>query len=287
MNTLTRTLIILLFACWSGALSAAPITDTVTANGKTWAQVSLFTDLSWDDINAVCPGGICGAGTLNGYDMQGWTWASVEEVHALLSVYVGTISPWTPPYIYYEPNSLWAPAFFADGWNETADFSGPALWGWTATSEENYNTEAYYSYLADNISSDDAVAIFHQPKGAGTLERGAWFYLLPDSDNDGVPDVTDNCPNIPNADQVNSDAANDGGDACDDDDDNDGVPDDNPDNCRTIPNTDQTDSDGDGFGDPCDNCRAIANPGQEDANEDGCGDACIKSSCGGPICSNP
>jgi hypothetical protein len=128
------------------------------------------------------------------------------------------------------------------------------------------------------------------PGGLATVYSSSgdslWELTL-DADADGVTDSADNCPSVPNADQINSDGADDGGDACDDDDDNDGIPDDNPDNCRTVPNTDQTDSDGDGVGDICDNCRAVSNPDQEDANADGCGDACIKGSCAGPICTNP
>lgn len=69
----------------------------------------------------------------------------------------------------------------------------------------------------------------------------------PDDDNDGVPDISDNCHWASNADQKNSDGANDGGDACDDDDDNDGVLDIN-DAFPTDPNQ-SVDSDGDGFGD--------------------------------------
>jgi thrombospondin type 3 repeat protein len=45
-----------------------------------------------------------------------------------------------------------------------------------------------------------------------------------DSDSDGKPDSSDNCPLVPNAGQVNSDLL-DGGDACDPDDDNDGLSD--------------------------------------------------------------
>lgn len=46
-----------------------------------------------------------------------------------------------------------------------------------------------------------------------------------DSDGDGLDDDLDNCPSAANADQANFDGAADGGDACDPDDDNDGVPD--------------------------------------------------------------
>ncbi len=72
-----------------------------------------------------------------------------------------------------------------------------------------------------------------------------------DSDADGVVDDADNCPSVPNTDQLNTDGVDDGGDACDDDDDNDTWQD-FYDNCPLIPNPDQADSDGDGQGNVCD-----------------------------------
>lgn len=64
-----------------------------------------------------------------------------------------------------------------------------------------------------------------------------------DIDGDGIPDNIDNCPNIPNSNQLNTDGDSEG-DACDDDDDNDGTPDINDDLPRDDTETIDTDRDG-------------------------------------------
>ena len=80
-----------------------------------------------------------------------------------------------------------------------------------------------------------------------------------DSDGDGVPDDSDNCPTISNADQKDSDGDQ-IGDACD--------------NCPQLANPNQADEDKDGFGNVCDNCPHIANVTQVDTDNDDVGDVC-------------
>ena len=103
-----------------------------------------------------------------------------------------------------------------------------------------------------------------------------------DTDGDGVPNATDNCPTVFNPIRPmdmgkQNDTDNDGvGDECDpcprdantttctsfdpNDSDGDGVPNDT-DNCPNVANHDQMDMDSDGHGDACDACPMVANPG--------------------------
>ncbi|MBD3331330.1 hypothetical protein GF356_00650 [candidate division GN15 bacterium] len=100
---------------------------------------------------------------------------------------------------------------------------------------------------------------------------------LVDGDGDGFCDPFDNCPELVNEDQLDSDGDY-VGDDCDvcpydplDDADGDGLCAD-VDNCPSSYNPEQTDSDGDGVGDDCDNC-----PGYDDfadTDSDGYPDGC-------------
>ncbi len=83
-----------------------------------------------------------------------------------------------------------------DGVADTADTCPTGVTGWTS-----------------NASAD------HDDDGCRDTDEDS------DDDNDDRDDDNDNCPLVANADQANTDNADDGGDACDEDDDNDGVED--------------------------------------------------------------
>ncbi len=155
--------------------------------------------------------------------------------------------------------------------------------GGTVDSDEDGVADACDSCLADaNTGDTDADGI---DDACDPCAVAAGSCAAIDADNDGVCDVgaatapatcandgaLDNCPDVANADQADSDD-NGVGDACTDTDD-DGVSD-AIDNCLDVVNANQTDSDDDGLGDACDNCADDENVDQSDLDDDGAGDVC-------------
>ena len=151
--------------------------------------------------------------------------------------------------------------------------TGALLWSWGSPQDTLHgplivtDSHVFVSGEARTYAVDLAThrALWSYPAGGYlALAEGALFIAEsdghlnainvgppPDSDGDGIPDVLDNCPSIPNEDQADADS--DGvGDAC----------------------NDAQDRDGDEWADGLDNCADIANPGQEDADGDRFGDVC-------------
>lgn len=142
------------------------------------------------------------------------------------------------------------------------------------------NNEDRNSLAALLSTSNNSVG--YSPYGSsiiayGVIDEGSFIPVAAnDADADGIEDEVDNCPTTANPEQINTDGADDGGDACDVDDDNDLICDEN------------IDIEGACIAGPAggDNCRSISNNNQLDTNEDGCGDLCTISGCGGAGCIN-
>lgn len=116
----------------------------------------------------------------------------------------------------------------------------------TATSSEDV-------WLAGRMVAGAQSNTFFGKSASGFADSGFLIRIGTDVDNDSVPKRIDNCPIVPNVDQLNYDS-DDHGDACDQDDDNDGIPDEADIDCpNSIPmgfkSMNVTDHDGDGCSD--------------------------------------
>jgi hypothetical protein len=156
----------------------------ISVAGKEWAQVDLFTNLPWYHMNSVCPDGVC-AGILNGYDMTGWTWASIEDINTLFNYYIGSDVLGPGPEIYHEIDAEWTPAFFGDGWR-SLDYIIPP--GVVYTSLEGYlrnlpgENGAYIGLIGIGIeiaglpNPGSRIGVRADLMLGSSDTRGGWFY---------------------------------------------------------------------------------------------------------------
>ena len=131
---------------------------------------------------------------------------------------------------------------FPTGNNEilVGGLDSTGAWAWLDTSGSSADEVA--SGVSVNMSDIVTVAGgysgtvtkgTHSVTTSGNYDVFLWAFdpaTKKDMDNDGIPDINDNCPSDSNPIQANTDFDSEG-DACDSDDDNDGLTDNFPDNC--------------------------------------------------------
>ena len=178
MKIITRTLAVLAFAGWVGNASAVPIgaADIVTRGGQEWAQVDLFTGFSWNEMNAQCPGGVCTAtAQLNSWDLDGWSWATVDEVQALFNSFTGqaTVAPGS----YVEFGALWALEFISFFDATFSNVESANVYGWSSTGVDA--TLARRPYIEDyhlaQFSEQTATTTSQDLKTTTWDYVGGWF----------------------------------------------------------------------------------------------------------------
>ena len=171
------------------------------------------------------------------YDRFGWS-VSISGDKALIGAFLDD-APFT------DFGSVYIYSFNGSQWIEEAKFLA-----------SDGATDDYFGYSV-SIDGDTALIGAKWDNDNGTQSGSAYVFddLEGDPDGDGIPNYADNCPDISNPDQIDSDG--------------DGV----GDVCDPCTGSDNIDSDDDGICDSLDNCY-LYNPDQADCNENGIGDVC-------------
>ena len=164
-----------------------PYQDIIKVNRKEWLQPALFTNLSWNDISAMCSSdtGVC-AGELNGYDVSGWTWASLEDVNALFNYYLGRDELGPGPDRYHLQDVPEGPqltyTIFSDGWlnmlepnNRVRKVSGLLRSLSSSTNSFRAGLIINTHQVADVIATTESFNANEKRHDS----VGAWFYRAP------------------------------------------------------------------------------------------------------------
>ncbi|MFH2037146.1 MAG: dockerin type I domain-containing protein [Candidatus Zixiibacteriota bacterium] len=185
---------------------------------------------------------------------------------AMASVVAGTTDAETYPRVKHISDANFLCTYVSNGeLFATLSEDGGATWN-TPVAINLAGDIVVSEYRSVDISESDGFVVpiayeYQTAKDGDIFTRIISYQAIeePDSDGDGYPDATDNCPYVYNDDQSNSDFDT-FGDACD--------------NCPTVANQDQTNSDGDTYGNACDNCPTVDNEDQLNSDGDSHGDAC-------------
>ncbi|MFN3196913.1 MAG: lectin-like protein [Bradymonadia bacterium] len=162
------------------------------------------------------------------------------------------------------------------GWIGLRDVVGDNRgWYWVDGTELT-DEDARWDDIEPNGINEGCAQIWNDGTDWNDANCGGQNAFFCETVGDQLGDVCDNCPDVSNGDQLDTDG--DGfGDACDDDDDNDGYSDEAERACGTSTvdaSVGAVDDDADGTCNRIDNCPAIANADQLDTDRDGDGDAC-------------
>jgi MYXO-CTERM domain-containing protein len=183
MRTTARIPLAFTLCCMVGVACAAP-TQIVQVADREWYQPKLFTQLSWNEIDAVCPastGGLCGAGSLNGVSVQGWTWANTADANQLVYALTGLSAFNQPsPASAFVDNSTWAPYIMNEVFGPTATaFGNRSVIGWLRTANDVNARDLIFAERSNGINgpaSDFVSTVGVFSRTTSEFFRGAFLY---------------------------------------------------------------------------------------------------------------
>lgn len=172
-----------------------PVPDSkiVTVNGREWIRPRMFNGVQWSEIASLCLPGPC-SGVLRGFDISGWTWASLEDINALFNYYIGSDELGPGPDSHRLMGIDWQEPFWNDSWGQTGFVGFPPhvyreLWGQTRDCEFHaevgsnvvrmgvvYGERDFEENADFGIFSTDPVLSLGSCEETSAGFVGAWFY---------------------------------------------------------------------------------------------------------------
>lgn len=157
------------------------ISDTVIVGGTEWAQPDLFHDATWDELFTLCPGGICGEDAIyNGYALDGWIWASADDLNTLLNAFIPGAPMGPGPDNWAEAAAEWAPAFFAAGFRTTIPGYNKDVWGLIRTETDGYGHQCRITDYTNDGVDDVARTDYRRDKDDSFFSVGAFLFRVLD-----------------------------------------------------------------------------------------------------------
>lgn len=164
------------------AFLGSPVDVINAADGNEWAQPRNFAGVTYNEIAAACPGGVC-SGILNGYNVDGWNWAPGPMVAALFNAYFAGAC--TYPCF---DTVITATDFFGDMQSDGFAITQTAVGGFNFEYIDGYSADAahvsYTGVLSVQGNDCTIVGCFVQA-GSGSADgstgnagppEGAWLY---------------------------------------------------------------------------------------------------------------
>ena len=174
-------------ATGSAALAqSAPIAYT-DSQGREWRHADSFAGSNWNQVAAVCPtdGVTPCAGVLAGQAVDGYIWASREDVLELFAEFIPAVakSGVVSGSQYFLPGSSFLYTFNPTLVTTTTFSEERGLWAWTSTVGSGNKAYAPGATSRTNPFNASMNVNLQDTRSEGSANRGVWLYKPAQSPN--------------------------------------------------------------------------------------------------------
>jgi hypothetical protein len=164
----------------SAAIAQSAPIAYIDSQGRQWRHANSFAGVSWNEVAAVCPtdGAAPCTGVLAGHAVDGYIWASREDVRELFAEFIPVVAKTgavSGPQ-YFLPGSSFLYTFNPTVLTVTTFSEERGLWAWTST--VGSGNKAYAPGATSRTNPFDATMNLNlqNTRSEGSASRGVWLY---------------------------------------------------------------------------------------------------------------